>query len=63
MCLFPERSVPLRLNYSKYGAELTEDNLVRLAALVLDYSSAEILMTVRTIVLANPNISVRVSND
>lgn len=55
-----ERSVPLRLNYSKYGTELTEDNLVRLAALVLDYSSAEVLMTVRTIVLTDPDISVRI---
>lgn len=55
-----ERSVPLRLNYSKYGSKLTEDNLIRLGALLLDYSSGETLMTVRTIVLANPEIKVRI---
>lgn len=55
-----ERKVPLRLNYSKYGTALTEDNLVRLAALLLDYSTGQVLMTVRTIVLTNPDITVRI---
>lgn len=55
-----ERSVPLRMNYSKYSSELTEDNLIRLGALLLDYSSGEALMTVRTIVLSNPEITVRI---
>uniref|UniRef100_A0A8C6SUI2 Protein-glutamine gamma-glutamyltransferase 2 n=1 Tax=Neogobius melanostomus TaxID=47308 RepID=A0A8C6SUI2_9GOBI len=55
-----ERRVPLRLNYSKYDAELTEDNLIRLAALLLDYSTGEALMTLRTIVLTNPEIKVQI---
>ncbi|KAK7916400.1 hypothetical protein WMY93_012161 [Mugilogobius chulae] len=55
-----ERRVPLKLNYSKYGSELTEDNLIRLAALLLDYSTGKILMATRTIVLTNPEIRVRI---
>lgn len=56
-----ERKVPLRLNYSKYGDLLTEDNLIRLAALLLDYSTREPILAVRNIVLENPAIKVRVS--
>lgn len=54
-----ERRVPLRLNYSKYGSLLTEDNLIRLAALLMD--TAETRLAVRNIVLDNPEIKVRVS--
>lgn len=55
-----ERSVPLRLNYSKYGGLLTEDNLIRLAALLIDYSSSQAILAVRNIVLDNPEIKVRI---
>uniref|UniRef100_A0A8C8DZI6 protein-glutamine gamma-glutamyltransferase n=1 Tax=Oryzias sinensis TaxID=183150 RepID=A0A8C8DZI6_9TELE len=55
-----ERRIPLRLNYSKYGSHLTEDNLIRLAALVVDYSTKEAILAVRHIVLENPEIKVRI---
>nr|XP_057910231.1 protein-glutamine gamma-glutamyltransferase 2 isoform X2 [Doryrhamphus excisus] len=55
-----ERKVPLRLNYSKYGDLLTEDNLIRLAALLLDYSTSQATLAVRNIVLDNPEIKVRI---
>lgn len=55
-----ERQVPLRLNYSKYRDALTEDNLIRLAALLIDYGTREALMAVRNIVLDNPEIKVRI---
>ncbi|XP_068576373.1 protein-glutamine gamma-glutamyltransferase 2 [Cebidichthys violaceus] len=55
-----ERQVPLRLNYSKYGGRLTEDNLIRLAALLMDYSSRDATLAVRNIVLDNPEIKVRI---
>ncbi|XP_034551316.1 protein-glutamine gamma-glutamyltransferase 2 [Notolabrus celidotus] len=55
-----EKRVPLRLNYSKYGGVLTEDNLIRLAALLLDYSAREHILAVRNIVLENPEIKVRI---
>ncbi|KAM3620713.1 uncharacterized protein V6R79_000899 [Siganus canaliculatus] len=55
-----DRRVPLRLNYSKYGDLLTEDNLIRLAALLLDYTTAKTILAMRTIVLVNPEIKVRI---
>ncbi|XP_063766824.1 protein-glutamine gamma-glutamyltransferase 2 [Eleginops maclovinus] len=55
-----ERRVPLRLNYSKYGKQLTEDNLIRLAALLIDSSTSQTILAVRTIVLENPEIKVRI---
>lgn len=61
MCLYPERAVPLRLNYSKYGDQLTDDSLIRLAVLLLDYSTREPVLAVRSIVLKDPEIKVRVS--
>ncbi|XP_061543536.1 protein-glutamine gamma-glutamyltransferase 2 [Phycodurus eques] len=54
------RQVPLRLNYSKYGGLLTEDNMIRLAALVFDYATREATLAVRNIVLDNPEIKVRI---
>ncbi|XP_068455148.1 protein-glutamine gamma-glutamyltransferase 2 [Clinocottus analis] len=55
-----ERRVPLRLNFSKYGDRLTEDNLIRLAALLMDYATREATLAVRNIVLDNPEIKVRI---
>lgn len=55
-----ERKVPLRLNYSKYGGQLTDDSLIRLAVLLLDYSTREPVLAVRNIVLKDPEIKVRV---
>ncbi|KAM7401843.1 hypothetical protein PAMP_017121 [Pampus punctatissimus] len=55
-----ERRVPLRLNYSKYGGTLTEDNLIRLAALLFDYATGESTLAVRNIVLDNPEIKIRI---
>lgn len=60
LCIYPERAVPLRLNYSKYGDLLTDDSLIRLAVLLLDYSTREPALAVRNIVLKDPEIKVRV---
>ncbi|KAM9799373.1 protein-glutamine gamma-glutamyltransferase 2 [Syngnathus typhle] len=54
------RKVPLRLNYSKYGGQLTEDNMIRLAALLFDYATREATLAMRNIVLDNPEIQVRI---
>lgn len=48
------------MNYSKYAENLTEDNLIRLAALLLDYGTQEAYLAVRNVVLVNPEIKVRV---
>uniref|UniRef100_A0A674EDY7 protein-glutamine gamma-glutamyltransferase n=1 Tax=Salmo trutta TaxID=8032 RepID=A0A674EDY7_SALTR len=55
-----EKRVPLRMNYSKYAENLTEDNLIRLAALLLDYGTREAYLAVRNVVLENPEIKVRI---
>ncbi|CAB1457839.1 unnamed protein product [Pleuronectes platessa] len=55
-----ERRVPLRLNYSKYSDKLTEDNLIRVAALVLDYTTEETILAVKNVVLDNPDIKVKI---
>uniref|UniRef100_A0A672IZQ9 Protein-glutamine gamma-glutamyltransferase 2 n=1 Tax=Salarias fasciatus TaxID=181472 RepID=A0A672IZQ9_SALFA len=55
-----ERRVPLRLNYSKYGSQLTEHNLIRLAAVLFDYATNEATLATRNIVLENPQIIVRI---
>lgn len=60
MYIYPERAVPLRLNYSKYGDQITEDGLIRLAVLLFDYNTREHMLEVRNIVLKDPEIKVRV---
>ncbi|XP_066519605.1 protein-glutamine gamma-glutamyltransferase 2 [Hoplias malabaricus] len=55
-----ERKVPLRLNYSKYCNAITEDNLIRLGALLIDYSNREAILAMRTIVLENPDIKIKI---
>ncbi|NP_997821.2 protein-glutamine gamma-glutamyltransferase 2 [Danio rerio] len=55
-----ERKVPLRLNYSKYCNNLTEDNLIRLGALLIDYSTRDAIMAMRDIVLDDPEIKIRI---
>uniref|UniRef100_A0A4W4HSP0 Protein-glutamine gamma-glutamyltransferase 2 n=1 Tax=Electrophorus electricus TaxID=8005 RepID=A0A4W4HSP0_ELEEL len=55
-----ERKVPLRLNYSKYCNAITQDNLIRLGALLIDYSTRDAILDMRTIVLENPEICIRI---
>ncbi|KAI4883066.1 hypothetical protein NFI96_029357 [Prochilodus magdalenae] len=55
-----ERKVPLRLNYSKYCDAITQDNLIRLGALLIDYSTGDGVLAMRTIVLENPDIKIRI---
>ncbi|KAF5909337.1 protein-glutamine gamma-glutamyltransferase 2-like, partial [Clarias magur] len=55
-----ERKVPLRLNYSKYCNAITPDNLIRLGALLIDYSTREGILAMRTIVLENPQIKIKI---
>ncbi|KAL7832935.1 hypothetical protein SRHO_G00299530 [Serrasalmus rhombeus] len=55
-----ERKVSLRLNYSKYCNAITQDNLIRLGALLIDYSTRDAVLAMRTIVLENPEITIRI---
>ncbi|XP_035245098.1 protein-glutamine gamma-glutamyltransferase 2 [Anguilla anguilla] len=55
-----EKQVPLRLNYCKYGGNVMDDNLIRVTALLTDYSSKDMYLAVRNIVLDDPEIKIRI---
>ncbi|KAM4622658.1 protein-glutamine gamma-glutamyltransferase 2 [Discoglossus pictus] len=55
-----EKSVPLRIQYEKYGCNLTQDNLIKLMALLYEYSTKEMILAMRDIHVKNPDIKVRV---
>ncbi|XP_063816448.1 protein-glutamine gamma-glutamyltransferase 2 [Pseudophryne corroboree] len=55
-----EKRVPLRVLYEKYSCSLTQDNMIKLVALLHDYSTKDILLAMRDIHIKNPDIKVRV---
>nr|XP_033818889.1 protein-glutamine gamma-glutamyltransferase 2 [Geotrypetes seraphini] len=55
-----EKRVPLRILYEKYCNYLTQDNLIKLVALLYEYETKSILLGLRDIYLKNPDIKVRV---
>ncbi|XP_029467085.1 protein-glutamine gamma-glutamyltransferase 2 isoform X2 [Rhinatrema bivittatum] len=55
-----ERTVPLRILYEKYGSCLTQDNLIKLVALLYEYQSKDIILGLRDIYVKNPDIKVRI---
>ncbi|XP_053309393.1 protein-glutamine gamma-glutamyltransferase 2 [Spea bombifrons] len=58
-----EKKVPLRLNYEQYGCNLTEDNLIKMMALLHDYSTKDIYLATRDIYVKNPDIKVKVMGE
>ncbi|XP_030067450.1 protein-glutamine gamma-glutamyltransferase 2 [Microcaecilia unicolor] len=55
-----DKKVPLRILYEKYGNCLTQDNLIKLVALLYEYESKDIILGVREIYVKNPDIKVRI---
>ncbi|XP_056405815.1 protein-glutamine gamma-glutamyltransferase 2 isoform X2 [Hyla sarda] len=55
-----EKSVPLRVLYEKYGSTLTQDNMIKVVALLTDNSTKDVLLAIRDINVKNPDIKVRV---
>ncbi|XP_069807668.1 protein-glutamine gamma-glutamyltransferase 2 [Dendropsophus ebraccatus] len=55
-----EKSVPLRILYEKYGSSLTQDNMIKVVALLNDKTTKDILLAIRDIHVKNPDIKVRV---
>ncbi|KAE8576457.1 hypothetical protein XENTR_v10004200 [Xenopus tropicalis] len=55
-----EKRVPLRILYEKYGPTMTENNTIKLVAMLYDYSSKEIILAVRDIHVKNPSIKIKV---
>lgn len=56
----PEKVVPLRILYEKYGTCLMQDNMIKAMALLTDYESKEMVLSERNIYVKNPNIKIRV---
>ncbi|MGH0187496.1 UNVERIFIED_CONTAM: hypothetical protein FKN15_025374 [Acipenser sinensis] len=55
-----EKQIPLRLNYNKYCEAITEDNLIKLVALLIDYETKDAMLAVRDIYLENPEIKIKI---
>ncbi|KAJ7999637.1 hypothetical protein DPEC_G00196470 [Dallia pectoralis] len=55
-----EKRIALRMNFSTYAGHLTEDNMIRLAAYLVDLATQTAYLVVRNIVLANPEIRIRI---
>lgn len=56
----PEKRVPLRILYEEYRDKLTQDNLIKVVALLNDHQTGDILVAVRDIYVENPKIKIRV---
>lgn len=57
---YQEKSVPLRVLYNKYCGTLTEDNLIKLMAILFEYKSKDIMLATRNITVDNPNIKIKI---
>ncbi|KAM6120865.1 protein-glutamine gamma-glutamyltransferase 2 [Phoenicopterus ruber ruber] len=55
-----EKSVPLRVLYEKYGESLTQDNLIKVVALLTEYQSGDVIVAVRDVYIQNPEIKIRI---
>lgn len=52
--------MPLRILYEEYRDKLTQDNLIKVVALLNDHQTGDILVAVRDIYVENPRIKIRV---
>ncbi|XP_034978245.1 protein-glutamine gamma-glutamyltransferase 2 [Zootoca vivipara] len=57
---YAERVVPLRILYEKYGSCLTQDNMIKVMALLQEHETHEIVLETRNIYVKNPDIKVRI---
>lgn len=56
----PEKRVPMRILYEEYRDKLTQDNLIKVVALLKDNQSGDVILSVRDIYVENPPIKIRV---
>uniref|UniRef100_A0A7M4EL87 Protein-glutamine gamma-glutamyltransferase 2 n=1 Tax=Crocodylus porosus TaxID=8502 RepID=A0A7M4EL87_CROPO len=56
----PHKVVPLRVLYEKYGHCLTQDNMVKVVALLVEYQTQEHTVAMRDIYVKNPDIKIRI---
>ncbi|XP_015744451.1 protein-glutamine gamma-glutamyltransferase 2, partial [Python bivittatus] len=55
-----EKVVPLRILYEKYGGCLTQDNMIKVTAVLQQYETQELLLSMRDIHVKNPDVKIRV---
>lgn len=56
----PVQSVPLRILYEKYGPCLTQDNIIKVVALLTEYETGDVVLAMRDVYIQNPEIKIRV---
>uniref|UniRef100_A0A8C3L0U4 Protein-glutamine gamma-glutamyltransferase 2 n=1 Tax=Chrysolophus pictus TaxID=9089 RepID=A0A8C3L0U4_CHRPC len=56
----PHPSVPLRILYEQYGPNLTQDNMIKVVALLTEYESGDSVVAIRDIYIQNPEIKIRI---
>ncbi|NWI56947.1 TGM2 glutamyltransferase, partial [Calyptomena viridis] len=55
-----ENRVPMRILYEQYKDNLTQDNLIKVVALLTDHQTGDVLVAVRDIYVENPPIKIRI---
>ncbi|NXR12701.1 TGM2 glutamyltransferase, partial [Semnornis frantzii] len=55
-----EQRVPLHILYQDYGENLTQDNFIKVVALLTEYQTGDVVVAVRDILVQNPEIKIRV---
>ncbi|TRZ20796.1 hypothetical protein HGM15179_006274 [Zosterops borbonicus] len=55
-----EKRVPLRILYEEYRDKLTQDNLIKVVAVLNDHQTGDIIVAVRDIYVENPPIKIRI---
>uniref|UniRef100_A0A8C2SZH8 Protein-glutamine gamma-glutamyltransferase 2 n=1 Tax=Coturnix japonica TaxID=93934 RepID=A0A8C2SZH8_COTJA len=54
------QSVPLRILYEQYGPNLTQDNMIKVVALLTEYESGDSVVAIRDVYIKNPDIKIRI---
>ncbi|NWU89563.1 TGM2 glutamyltransferase, partial [Upupa epops] len=54
------KCVPLRILYEQYGENLTQDNLIKVVALLTEYQTGNVVLAVRDVYIQNPEIKIRI---
>ncbi|XP_053429950.1 protein-glutamine gamma-glutamyltransferase 2 [Nycticebus coucang] len=57
---FSEKSIPLRILYEKYSDYLTDSNLIKVRALLVEPATNNYLLAERDLYLENPEIKIRI---
>ncbi|XP_027502107.1 protein-glutamine gamma-glutamyltransferase 2 [Corapipo altera] len=55
-----EKRVPMRILYEQYKDSLTQDNLIKVVALLTDHQTGDVMVAVRDVYVENPPIKIRI---